>query len=205
MKIPAIGLGLIMLAVIGACTACGSSAPEGSSGGQPPGMSMSPGMTMPDGSVMGAEDTGPSSAPADGPSASALMVCSDEIRSDVTQVAALPTKPRATSMFKDHLYTCTYTLPMGALIVSVKDLDDSAATTAFFEKTRDSLGTTRSLAGLAQGAFGTNNGRVVLRKDNHVLSVDASQLPAVFGTQSQKRTDFAYEIASDILGCWTEG
>ena len=35
------------------------------------------------------------------------------------------------------------------------------------------------------------------------LRVDATGLPAVFGTQKQKRTDLAYEIASDVLGCWT--
>jgi hypothetical protein len=25
----------------------------------------------------------------------------------------------------------------------------------------------------------------------------------VFGPQQQRRTDLAYEIASDVLGCWT--
>jgi hypothetical protein len=29
--------------------------------------------------------------------------------------------------------------------------------------------------------------------------------PAVLGAQQSKRFDFAYEIASDILGCWTGG
>ena len=44
---------------------------------------------------------------------------------------------------------------------------------------------------------------MVVVKDNETLTVDATGLPAVFGSQQQKRTDLAYEIASDVLGCWT--
>lgn len=200
-----IGTAVTGLALAVACSACGSSRSHDGPVRPAAEMSMSPGMTMPDGSVMGAEGTmtSPTVRESEKPSASALMVCSDEIRNDVTQVAKLPMKPLATSSFADHLYTCVYTLPMGNLIVSVKDLDSTAATTAYFDTTRRSLGSTTRLDGLAQGAFGNSEGHVVLRKDNHVLSVDASRLPAVFGSQGQKRSDFAYEIASDILGCWT--
>ena len=42
-------------------------------------------------------------------------------------------------------------------------------------------------------------------KDNQTLKVDTTGLPPVFGPEGQKRTDLAYEIASDVLGCWTEG
>lgn len=46
---------------------------------------------------------------------------------------------------------------------------------------------------------------MVLLKDSDTLTVDASRLPPVFGKQQSTRFDFAYELASDILGCWTEG
>jgi hypothetical protein len=32
----------------------------------------------------------------------------------------------------------------------------------------------------------------------------AKQARAVFGARGQKRADFANEVASDVLGCWTE-
>jgi hypothetical protein len=174
---------------------------------RPTDVSMSPGMTMPNGSVMGAPpSSSASSSPAEAqsaPSASARMICGPEIRRDVATVLALKTQPIATSRWADGLYTCTYTLPSGPLVLSVKDLPDAAATTTYFNTVRGRLGNPPDLAGLGQGAYGTRDGAVVLRKDNHVLHVDATALPATFGAQHQKRTDFAYEIASDILGCWT--
>ena len=166
---------------------------------------MAAGMTMPDGSIMGGPSASPVAATDGQPSASALMICSEEVRSDVSKVAALATPPASMSMFADHLYTCTYTLPTGRLTVSVKDLTSPAATTSYFTDVRHRLTGSADLAGLGDGAFGTPAGTVVLRKDSHVLEVDASHLPAVFGKQSEKRADFAYEIASDILGCWTDG
>ena len=35
------------------------------------------------------------------------------------------------------------------------------------------------------------------------LTVDTTRCPPSSGASSQKRTDLAYEIASDVLGCWT--
>ena len=173
----------------------------------PAGASMSPGMTMPDGSIMGASSTAAPSAGTntDRPSASATMICGTEVRNDITQVLALKTAPSSTSRFVDHLYTCTYRLPAGQLVISVKDLTDTPATSSYYTTLRHTLGNPATVAGLGQGAFGTRDGKLVLRKDSHVLQVDASGLPPVFGAQGEKRSDFAYEIASDILGCWTNG
>lgn len=196
------------LAIVGmlALAGCASShRATSSNAGAHPGAPMAAGMTMADGSIMGAAAPSSPSDVAAEPSASALMVCGTEIRSDVTMVAALTAAPRAASTFVDHLFSCTYSLPMGRFIVSVKDLASPAATTTYFTGVRRALGTTANVAGLTDGAFGTPTGTVVLRKDNHVLEVDASHLPAVFGDQAEKRSDFAYEIASDILGCWTNG
>ncbi|MDT4893854.1 MAG: hypothetical protein QOE97_2889 [Pseudonocardiales bacterium] len=166
----------------------------------------SAGARVPGGSIMGAAETrGATTGVAAKPSPSALMVCGDETRRDVQQVAHLASLPRAGATFTDHLYACTYALPMGSVVVSVKDLVDAATTTSYYTALRRELGNPPELSGLGEGAYGTGDGRVVLRKDAHVLQVDASRLPPVFGVQSQKRSDFAYEIASDILGCWTNG
>ena len=165
---------------------------------------MAPGMIMPDGSTMGAAGapTVTRTAPAE-PSASALMICAAEVRADLNTVLAIKQTPAGTATFADHLYTCRYTLPMGTLILSVKESPDATSTAAYFKTLRNQLGNPEDLAGLGEAAYGTNDGTVVLRKDNDVLRVDATRMPAVFGSQHAKRNDFAYEIASDILGCWT--
>ena len=40
-------------------------------------------------------------------------------------------------------------------------------------------------------------------KDNQIFVVDTTVLPAVFGANGQERTALAYEVASDVLDCWT--
>ncbi len=202
-RITAVALALGCALTLAGC----ANAQHGTSSTQTAGDAAAPmaaGMTMPDGSIMGEPPSSPIAT--DGqPSASALMICSAEVRADVTDVAALATPPVSTSMFVNHLYTCTYAMPMGQLVVSVKDLASAAATTTYFTDLRHRLSGAANMAGLGDGAFGTPDGTVVLRKDSHVLEVDASHLASVFGKQSEKRADFAYEIASDILGCWTGG
>lgn len=166
---------------------------------------MSPGMVMPDGSTMGAGPASPQPAAEGRPSAAELMICADETRSSVAQVLGLKTKPTTTSDWHNHVYTCSYRLPMGNFVISVKQSPDRAAAQTFFEAGRGGLAGAKKLDGLGEGAYGAHAGTVVLIKDNDVLTVDATRLPAVFGSQQSKRFDFAYEIASDILGCWTDG
>jgi hypothetical protein len=60
-----------------------------------------------------------------------------------------------------------------------------------------------TLPGLGERAWGTPAGTAVVLKDNQILTVDTTALPEVFGANDQKRTDLAYEVASDVLGCWT--
>jgi hypothetical protein len=188
-------------------TACATSTHGIQAGGARTAIShdMSAGMVMPDGSTMGAISASPTTAAQGRPSAAELMICAGETRSDVAAVLGLKAKPSTTSSWRNHVYTCTYRLPMGNFVVSVKQSSDRAAAHTFFEAGRSKLPGARKLDGLGEGSYGANPGTVVLIKDNDVLTVDATRLPAVFGSQQSKRFDFAYEIASDILGCWTNG
>ena len=133
------------------------------------------------------------------------MICSADIKGKVTQVLTLPAAPATHTTFIDHRYTCAYDLPMGPLVLSVHDSPNKSAARAYFTKLRPTLGATDALIGLGEDAYGTTTGTVVVLKDSQTLTVDATGLPPVFGSQKQKRTDLAYEIASDVLGCWTEG
>ncbi|SDP47245.1 hypothetical protein SAMN04515671_4381 [Nakamurella panacisegetis] len=188
---------------------------------------MTPGMIMPDGSTMGPmtvppaspippSSLPPSSAPratttshaatqaAAGPPAAAQMVCSAEIHATITKVLALTATPTSSSSWENQLYTCTYRLPMGKFVISVKQSASATAAADYARQLRgDNIDATK-LNGLTATAFETPAGKVFLVKDDFTLTVDATTLPKVFGRQQQKRVDFAYEIASDILGCWTD-
>lgn len=136
------------------------------------------------------------------PSATALMVCGEDIRGKVRQVLALTSPPATSDSFDGDRYSCTYRLPPGPLVLSVQQSGSPAAANRFFAAERARLGGD-VLPGLGEAAFGTGSGTVLVVKDSETLTVDATGLPAVFGSQRQRRTDLAYEIASDVLGCWT--
>lgn len=167
-------------------------------------MAMAPGDTMAPGQTMAPPETGAGSDGTDDrPSAAAQEICSDEIRGQVTKVLRLPIAPVTNTAWANHIYTCTYHLPLGPLVLSVKDSPSPTAARTYYAALRGQLAPTTPLLGLGDTAYGTTTGIAVVLKDNDTLKVDATALPAQFGSQQQKRTDLAYEIASDVLGCWT--
>ena len=180
-------------------SASGPSAPAG--GTMPPGMVMPdgstmPGMVMPDGSTM----------PAGPPSASAKMICGPETQDNVAKVLALPARPHTTDSWANTLYTCTYHLADGPLVLSVKESADDQAARGYFDALRVTLGSTHSIDGLANlglSAYQDTAGSVVFIKDNMTLRVDAAQLPDKIGPHSVSRHELAYEIATAVLACWS--
>lgn len=160
---------------------------------------------MPDGSTMGVAAHPRAAAASDAPTPAEAMICGAETRSTIHKVLGLTAAPTSTATWRNHLYTCTYHLPVGTLTVSVKRSPNPSAAKAYFHAHRATLGTTETLDGLGQGSYGARTGTVVLVKDSDTLTVDATRLPAVFGKERSHRFDFAYELASDILGCWTQG
>jgi len=75
---------------------------------------------------------------------------------------------------------------------------------AFFDARHAESPTAHDVPGLGQRAFGTDTGDVTVVKDDMTLTVDATALPETFGSNGQKRSAFAFEVAADIMGCWTE-
>jgi hypothetical protein len=142
---------------------------------------------------------------ADRPSASALMVCSKEIRDDVATLLDLRRSPTTTTRWADHVYTCTYHLRQGPLMLSVREDGDVSAARAYFNGLRARLGTTHTLSaaqGLGLPAYETDDGSTVFLKDNKTLHVDASHLASPLGSSRRTPADLAYTIATDIMGCW---
>jgi hypothetical protein len=192
----ALPLALALVAGAGLLAGCGSS----SGLAKPPAGGAVP--TASSQSMAGMEMPQATAAAATGPTATQKMVCDDEIKDAVKQVLQLPATPTPTSAFSDGKFTCTYDLPMGPLRLSVQHSSTDEAGLAYVTALATAV-SAKPLIGLTEHAFGTANGIVLVLKDNETLEVDTTALPKVFGDQQQKRTDLAYELASDVLGCWT--
>jgi hypothetical protein len=137
-----------------------------------------------------------------GPSDSAKMICSAEAQSDIA--ASLGVKATvSTPTWVDDVYACKYVYPNGTITMSVKELADTAATTATYTSYATKLGKRPEVVSFGEGAFLTTNGSVVVRKDYKVLDIDVSQLPQKFGTPLQDRSDIALSVAATVMSCWT--
>jgi hypothetical protein len=137
------------------------------------------------------------------PPANASMVCSDEIRGKVQQVLKLPALPTVHSTWIKQVYTCTYDLPVGPMVLTVQVAPTKTAAEAAFQARQKATAGATVLDGLGEHAYATPDGTATVIKDAMTLKVDTTALPAVFGAEQQKRTDLANEVASDVLGCWT--
>jgi hypothetical protein len=144
-----------------------------------------------------AEPAGPN------PSASAQMACAPEAQNELASVLGATATLPAAPTWVDHLYSCRYVYPSGTMALSVKELSNRAETTAYFESLRGLLGQSEQLKGVAQGAFVTSDGSLVLRKDYKVLLVDTSGLPVPFGSGFRSRSQVAVGVGVTVLGCWT--
>jgi hypothetical protein len=131
------------------------------------------------------------------------MVCAPEAQKDLASALGVTTTAVSDPTWGDHVYSCRYMYPDGTMALSVKELSSRTATTAYFNSLRAQLGEAERLSGVAQGAFMTTNGSLVLRKDYKVLVVDTSGLPEPFGSGYKTRGEVAVGVGITVLGCWT--
>ncbi|MDX6325976.1 MAG: hypothetical protein QOK15_2330 [Nocardioidaceae bacterium] len=172
----------------------------GTSTSMAPGMHMAPGESMSD--MAGPGGSGPGK-----PSADSRLVCGPEIRRNIGHLLHLNPAPPGHAIWRDHVYTCTYPLPAGPLVLAVTEATDVPAAHRAFRDMRRALQPTQpltGLAGLGLPAFETRTGTAVFLKDNMVLRVDATRLMLSGGAKSASRSDVAYEVATDVMGCWAE-
>ncbi len=136
------------------------------------------------------------------PTASAQMVCGPEGQAAVGSVINVIGLRVTTPTWADHLYGCIYQYPSGSFALSVKELPSIASTIDYFTSLKAKYAGARPLA-LGQDGFTSSDGTSVVRKDNKVLVVDVSNLPAQFGAPPQTPTEASQSIAVALLGCWT--
>jgi hypothetical protein len=104
--------------------------------------------------------------------------------------------------WQDDVYACNYAFSEGTVRMSVKELSSKSETNAYFEALARQFGDKQMLDGLGQGAFLTDNGSVVVRKDWKVLLVDSTRLTAPITTAAPLSGTPAEAMAAVILACW---
>lgn len=173
-------------------------------------------MVMPDGSTMTAPATGSAGSAGSAasaastvgaePSRTSTMVCDGDVKASVQELAAMATPPTTTTSWSDGLFTCTYALPQGALVLKVKESGSPAAAKAYFDGLQ--AGATDPVAleaseSLELPAFRSPVGIVSFVRDDKTLVVDARGLPASVGPQKTERDELlAYSVATNVLSCW---
>ena len=138
-----------------------------------------------------------------GPSDSAKMICEPEAADEIAAALGVKTSQPPTATWADQVYTCRYTYSVGTMVLSIKELPDEAATTAFYTTAQDSLPSHTAILVLGQNGFVGPDGSTFVRKDFKVLQVDVSKLPDSFGKPPTSRADAAFLVAAVIMGCWT--
>jgi hypothetical protein len=137
------------------------------------------------------------------PPASAQMICSDEIRSQVKGALGLDSTPTPQSAWADHVYTCTYAAPTGTLVLAVTVAPSVDAAGAQLDALRAQMGAADPEEGFGERAYSAPAGVLVAVKDNLVLTVDASALPDDLGAGHQRRIDVVRLLAAGVFACWT--
>ena len=181
-----------LLALLVALAGCGAARP--STGPPGPSPSSDVGAVAPSGPTAGSPTTVP---------ASAAMICDADIRSKVREALGLAGPPSTEWRWSGGVYSCDYLLPMGRMSLQVTILAGADQARAMFDADRARTLGAQPLAGLGERAYGTEDGTVLVLKDSQILVVDTTRLPQEFGANGQRRADLAYEVASDVLGCWT--
>jgi hypothetical protein len=138
------------------------------------------------------------------PSAAAKMICARETQTELAAVLGVHTTQPVVPTWAGHLYSCRYTYHSAFMVLSVKELSSRAETDGYFTSLAHRLGQAQRPQAIDRGAFfTTRDSSVVVRKDDKVLLVNISGLPARFGAPPYTRADIAIKVAATIMDCWT--
>jgi hypothetical protein len=136
------------------------------------------------------------------PTQSAKMICAPEAQSEIDAALGVPTTAVTPPTWVDHVYSCTYEYANGSFTMSVKEFPTIRATVDYYDAQKPKHPIAQLLE-LGQDGFVSRDTTAVVRKDNKVLMVDVSKLPAHFGTPPENHAAVSAAIATVILGCWT--
>lgn len=149
--------------------------------------------------------TAPGATNSAAPSEAATMICSPSTRASIAVALGLPESPVPVDEWRYPTYRCTYDLPAGTLVLTVREFSDASAAVREFESRRGTLGDGDAITGVASfglPAFQANSGTVLFAKDNMTLEVDATGMATMSGPEGLSRTELAYQVSTNVLACW---
>jgi hypothetical protein len=149
-----------------------------------------------------------SSSGVEGPSVSARMICTeDEISNAITLTLGLTGRPPKSSTWVKPVFTCTYRLDEGPLILTVTEFPSAKAALQNFNQTKSQYAKDKvpvqTLDALGVPSFLASDDVLLSVKTSHLLRVDVSRLPKTVGPLHRARRDLAYLVAEAILRCWS--
>jgi hypothetical protein len=136
------------------------------------------------------------------------MICTEEeISTAITLTLGLNNPPPKSSSWVKPVFHCTYRLPQGPLNLTVTEFPSVEAAVASFNKSeaqyQQSKTPIQQLDALGVPSFLVSDDVLLSIKTNHILRVDATQLPKTVGPLHRSRRDLSYLVASAILKCWS--
>ena len=140
---------------------------------------------------------GAAAAPAKSP---ATEVCEPMVRNAIEASVGAPLPGPQQGAWAGRTYACTYPLNGGQLVLRVDDLRTKAKASAAYGRLVRATPRRTRLNGLGNGAFQAADGRLVAVKDQFLLRVDPSAVPA-----STPRADLAFAAVVAVMGCWSGG
>lgn len=189
---------MLTLAIASAILLTGCATATAAEAPTPPGTTAEPGTSH-------SHEPATTPSEADTPSEAAQMICSPDIQDSVAAALGLTTAPVPEDTFSNGVYTCTYPVSDGALVLSVMEMADDASAKAHAAELRTTFDSAEDIVGLANlglPAYETPDGIVLFVKDNMMLQVDAREVPMQDGQGEASRTGIAYRIATNVLACW---
>jgi hypothetical protein len=127
----------------------------------------------------------------------AAEVCEDMVGDAAVGAADEPLVAPQQGTWSGSRYTCTYGFDGGTLALTVAVFKTVAAAKQGFAKVRDATTGRTRLYGIGQQAFQANDLKLVSRKDNFVLTVDPTALPA-----RMNRDAITWASTRAVFDCW---
>jgi hypothetical protein len=191
--------GLALLAVLAGIAGCGGPAGSQAVSTQAPASTGSQAVTA---QAPAAAESATAPQPAgNSPSSISRMVCAPKAVAEIADVMGAKAELTPPT-WGDHLYSCGFRYTVGTMVLSVKELSSWSQTYGYFDQLASTMHETTPIKQLGQGAFITNNGSVVVRKDWKVLLVNITGVHGEVGSPPKPPGELAIYVAQTILGCW---
>jgi hypothetical protein len=144
----------------------------------------------PGASLAGAKD-------ADGDANPATDVCAPMVANGIIEFLGGPLPAPQHGAWAGHVYTCTYPLSGGQLVLTVTQLRNKAAAATAYSRLARAVTHRTRLNGLGNGAYQAPDGTLIAHKDQFVLDADPTGAPPGI-----RPADLAFAAVVAVMGCW---